>query len=171
MKNKKSEAKQKPSSSSSYNDERFTHIPNNPIFRKVPAKEKRIDVDERFHSMFHDSKFNLNSKVDKRGKPITAKSDKRLATYYSAVGAEKKEKTANRVSKDLQIKGKSKSKERNVEHTTPEEKLDESQSDSSAEEDSSSGDEELEEKNDEDLGKYKSTLSADVKKKNTRCKY
>jgi len=34
-------------------DDRFAHALNDPIFRRVPRKEKRVDIDKRFQSMFH----------------------------------------------------------------------------------------------------------------------
>lgn len=34
-------------------DERFVEAMKNPIFRRIPRKEKKIDIDKRFQSMFH----------------------------------------------------------------------------------------------------------------------
>jgi len=34
-------------------DPRFAEAMKNPIFRRVPKREKKIDIDKRFQSMFH----------------------------------------------------------------------------------------------------------------------
>jgi hypothetical protein len=34
-------------------DERFSRALNNPLYRRVPKKEKRVEIDKRFQSMFH----------------------------------------------------------------------------------------------------------------------
>jgi hypothetical protein len=34
-------------------DGRFSAVLSNPIFRSVPKREKKINIDKRFESMFH----------------------------------------------------------------------------------------------------------------------
>jgi hypothetical protein len=34
-------------------DERFVEAMRNPVFRRVPRREKKVDIDKRFQSMFH----------------------------------------------------------------------------------------------------------------------
>ncbi|CAM1297462.1 ESF1 (predicted) [Pycnogonum litorale] len=63
-------------------DDRFKHIANDPRFRSLPKKEKKIKIDKRFKSMFNDDRFKVKYSVDKRGRPITLTSSENLKDYY-----------------------------------------------------------------------------------------
>ena len=49
-------------------DVRFIHITEDPHFRSISKKEKKLKIDRRFASMFNDPKLKLKYTVDKRGR-------------------------------------------------------------------------------------------------------
>ena len=63
-------------------DKRFAHVAKDPRFRKMPANERRVKIDDRFKHMFKDKKFKMKFSVDKRGKPINLTTDENLKKYY-----------------------------------------------------------------------------------------
>ena len=50
-------------------DSRFSKFNTDPKFRNVPKKQRKVQIDERFQSMFKDKKFVSKVSVDKRGRP------------------------------------------------------------------------------------------------------
>ncbi|CAG7830713.1 unnamed protein product [Allacma fusca] len=64
-------------------DERFSQALKNPLYRRVPKKEKRVEIDKRFQSMFHDKKFKLKYHMDTRGRPIDTTSNENLKRLYN----------------------------------------------------------------------------------------
>ncbi|XP_033219217.1 ESF1 homolog [Belonocnema kinseyi] len=69
-------------------DDRFTHIFNDPKFRRIPKNERKVKIDKRFQSMFKDKKFSVNSTIDKRGKPSVQSSGENLRKYYNISDSE-----------------------------------------------------------------------------------
>lgn len=63
-------------------DERFSHIANDPKFRRIPKGERKVKIDKRFKSMFEDKKFKVKYTVDKRGRPVSHNSKEDLKRYY-----------------------------------------------------------------------------------------
>ena len=63
-------------------DNRFTHIVNDPKFKRLPKNKRKVNIDKRFQSMFKDKNFALCVTVDKRGKPTTQASGDNLRKYY-----------------------------------------------------------------------------------------
>lgn len=63
-------------------DKRFAHIINDPKFRRIPKKERKIKIDKRFQSMFKDQKFKVKYTTDKRGRPVNHTSTEDLKRYY-----------------------------------------------------------------------------------------
>ncbi|KAM4042454.1 ESF1 homolog [Anomaloglossus baeobatrachus] len=63
-------------------DQRFSRVTQDPRFREMPEKEKKIKIDKRFRAMFHDKKFSLKYTVDKRGRPINHNTTEDLKRYY-----------------------------------------------------------------------------------------
>jgi hypothetical protein len=66
-----------------YKDARFSHLINNPRFRKLKSKETKVKIDDRFKSMFEDEKFNIKYKVDKYGREVNKKTSENLKDYYA----------------------------------------------------------------------------------------
>ncbi|XP_053140568.1 ESF1 homolog isoform X3 [Hemicordylus capensis] len=64
------------------NDQRFSRITKDPRFWEMPEKDRKIKIDKRFRSMFHD-KFKLKYTVDKRGRPIQHSSTEDLKRFYN----------------------------------------------------------------------------------------
>jgi hypothetical protein len=64
-------------------DKRFTHLVNDPKFRRIPKNEHKINIDKRFQLMFKDKNFAVKYTVDKRGRPINQTSTENLKKYYN----------------------------------------------------------------------------------------
>ena len=65
-----------------FKDERFAHLLSNPRFKKLPKKEGKVKIDERFKPMFENEKFNIQYNVDKYGRKVNKKSAENLKNYY-----------------------------------------------------------------------------------------
>ena len=65
-----------------FKDERFAHLLSNPRFKKLPRKEGKVKIDERFKPMFENDKFNIQYNVDKYGRKVNKKSAENLKDYY-----------------------------------------------------------------------------------------
>jgi hypothetical protein len=64
-------------------DKRFSNVTSLPIFRSVPKREKKVTIDQRFQGMFSDTKFQADTKIDKRGRRLNVKSTDNLMKYYN----------------------------------------------------------------------------------------
>lgn len=49
----------------------------------MPEKDRKIKIDKRFRSMFHDKRFKLKCAVDKRGRPVNYTSVENLKKFYA----------------------------------------------------------------------------------------
>ncbi|CAJ1052797.1 ESF1 homolog [Xyrichtys novacula] len=100
-------------------DERFLKVKKDPRFWEMPEKERKIKIDKRFQSMFHDSRFKVKYTVDKRGRPINHTSTEDLKRFYkvsdsddedeeedvkSKKAAEKKKKKKEKVEEEVKKK-------------------------------------------------------------------
>ncbi|KAI1896880.1 hypothetical protein AGOR_G00099400 [Albula goreensis] len=63
-------------------DDRFHRVKKDPRFWEMPEKERKIKIDKRFQSMFHDKRFKLKYTVDKRGRPVNHSSTEDLKRFY-----------------------------------------------------------------------------------------
>ena len=63
-------------------DDRFLKVKKDPRFWEMPDKERKIKIDKRFQSMFHDDRFKLKYTVDKRGRPVNHTSSEDLKRFY-----------------------------------------------------------------------------------------
>ncbi|XP_069706231.1 ESF1 homolog [Phaenicophaeus curvirostris] len=64
-------------------DGRFSRVARDPRFWEMPEKERKIKIDKRFRSMFHDKKFKLKYTVDKRGRPVNYTTAEDLKKFYA----------------------------------------------------------------------------------------
>ncbi|XP_032040866.1 ESF1 homolog [Aythya fuligula] len=64
-------------------DERFSRVTRDPRFWEMPEKDRKIKIDKRFRSMFHDKRFKLKCAVDKRGRPVNYTSVENLKKFYA----------------------------------------------------------------------------------------
>ncbi|GAB6020676.1 hypothetical protein CHUAL_003345 [Chamberlinius hualienensis] len=69
-------------------DERFKHIVNDPRFRSLSKNQRKVKIDNRFHSMFSDKQFKVKYSVDKRGRPESTSTDEKLRKYYELSSSE-----------------------------------------------------------------------------------
>lgn len=69
-------------------DDRFSKIKKDPRFWEMPNKERKVKIDKRFQSMFHDQRFKLKYTVDKRGRPISYTSSEDLKRFYKVSDSE-----------------------------------------------------------------------------------
>lgn len=85
-----------------FKDDRFKHIANDPKFRNVPRKDRKIKIDKRFEAMFTDDKFKLKYSVDQRGRPIKHSQIEDLKKYYelSEASDEEVEKAVESANED-----------------------------------------------------------------------
>ncbi|XP_072564862.1 ESF1 homolog [Paramormyrops kingsleyae] len=63
-------------------DDRFLRVKKDPRFWEMPERERKIKIDKRFQSMFHDKRFKLKYTVDKRGRPFSHTSAEDLKRFY-----------------------------------------------------------------------------------------
>uniref|UniRef100_A0A3B1JLX5 ESF1, nucleolar pre-rRNA processing protein, homolog (S. cerevisiae) n=1 Tax=Astyanax mexicanus TaxID=7994 RepID=A0A3B1JLX5_ASTMX len=94
-------------------DDRFTKITKDPRFWEIPDVEKKVRIDKRFQSMFHDERFKLKYTVDKRGRPVSHTSTEDLKRFYkvsdseqSDGGEEEQEEKEKEKEKKKKTKGK-----------------------------------------------------------------
>ena len=66
-------------------DERFARIAKEKKFRSVGRKQRKVQIDQRFQSMFSEPKFVSKCSVDKRGRPTTSFSSKENFKKYYAL--------------------------------------------------------------------------------------
>ncbi|XP_072240138.1 ESF1 homolog [Leuresthes tenuis] len=78
-------------SSNKDQDERFLRVQKDPRFWEMPEKERKIKIDKRFQSMFHDKRFKEKYTVDKRGRPINHSSTEDLKRFYKVSESESEE--------------------------------------------------------------------------------
>lgn len=65
-----------------WKDERFAHLVNDPRFKGIPKKEKKVRIDKRFQSMFSDPKFKIKYTYDKYGRRVDNSSESDLKKFY-----------------------------------------------------------------------------------------
>ncbi|KAJ8394103.1 hypothetical protein AAFF_G00049080 [Aldrovandia affinis] len=63
-------------------DDRFLRVKKDPRFWEMPEKERKIKIDKRFQSMFHDQRFKVKYTVDKRGRPVNHSTTEDLKRFY-----------------------------------------------------------------------------------------
>lgn len=86
-----------------YKDKRFAHLINNPRFKKLPTREGKVKIDDRFKSMFKDNKFKTKYSVDKYGRQVNQTSSEDLKKYYDQSSEESSddEEVPEQVENDL----------------------------------------------------------------------
>lgn len=72
-------------------DERFLRVQKDPRFWEMPERERKVKIDKRFQSMFHDERFKVKYTVDKRGRPINHTSAEDLKRFYKLCDSEEEE--------------------------------------------------------------------------------
>lgn len=73
-------------------DSRFEQAYSDPKFRRIPTKQKKIVIDDRFADMLTQPNFQLTTKVDKRGRPVQHSAEDELKRFYQL--EEKKKETS-----------------------------------------------------------------------------
>lgn len=64
-------------------DLRFARFAQDPRFRKISRKERKVKIDGRFNKMFTDKGFTTNYFVDKRGSKVKKTSKEDLRKFYA----------------------------------------------------------------------------------------
>ncbi|XP_008276563.1 ESF1 homolog isoform X2 [Stegastes partitus] len=72
-------------------DDRFLRVQKDPRFWEMPERERKVKIDKRFQSMFHDERFKVKYTVDKRGRPINHTSTEDLKRFYKLSDSEDEE--------------------------------------------------------------------------------
>lgn len=90
-------------------DDRFLRVKKDPRFWEMPERERKIKIDKRFQSMFHDKRFKLKYTVDKRGRPFNHSSSEDLKRFYELTDSDQSDDQDEQVD-EKQIKKKQKSK-------------------------------------------------------------
>ncbi|KAJ8285053.1 hypothetical protein COCON_G00039030 [Conger conger] len=137
-------------------DDRFLRVKKDPRFWEMPEKERKIKIDKRFQSMFHDQRFKLKYTVDKRGRPISHSSTEDLKRFYNLSDSDQSDD-----GRDERAQGKKKEKKKTKKKKS-EMKVD-SVTQQDVEEDEGGGEEEEEEVEDlpvKALKKGKETLKS-----------
>ncbi|XP_037621665.1 ESF1 homolog isoform X2 [Sebastes umbrosus] len=95
-------------------DERFQRVQKDPRFWEMPERERKIKIDKRFQSMFHDKRFKVKYTVDKRGRPINQTSTEDLKRFYKVSDSEDEDDEDVKSKKAAEGKKKKKVKEKLV---------------------------------------------------------
>lgn len=82
-------------------DERFLRVQKDPRFWEMPERERKVKIDKRFQSMFHDERFKVKYTVDKRGRPINHTSAEDLKRFYKLSDSEGEEAAEVKKKKDV----------------------------------------------------------------------
>uniref|UniRef100_A0A672I777 ESF1, nucleolar pre-rRNA processing protein, homolog (S. cerevisiae) n=1 Tax=Salarias fasciatus TaxID=181472 RepID=A0A672I777_SALFA len=80
-------------------DERFLRVQKDPRFWEMPDRERKVTIDRRFKSMFHDRRFKTTYTVDKRGRPINHSSTDDLKRFYQVSDSEEEDQEKDKKSK------------------------------------------------------------------------
>ncbi|XP_037327819.2 ESF1 homolog [Pungitius pungitius] len=94
-------------------DERFHRVQKDPRFWEMPERERKIKIDKRFQSMFHDKRFKVKYTSDKRGRPINQTSTEDLMRFYNVSDSgeeEEEEEGEGGVKSEKVVEGKKKQK-------------------------------------------------------------
>lgn len=86
-----SKKKKKPVSGGGGDDDRFLRVQKDPRFWEMPERERKVKIDKRFQSMFHDQRFKIKYTVDKRGRPVNHTSSEDLKRFYKVSDSEDEE--------------------------------------------------------------------------------
>ncbi|XP_005461347.1 ESF1 homolog [Oreochromis niloticus] len=92
-------------------DERFLRVQKDPRFWEMPERERKVKIDKRFQSMFHDERFKVKYTVDKRGRPINHTSAEDLKRFYKLSDSEEEEE-AGEGKKAAEVKKKKEKKKK-----------------------------------------------------------
>ncbi|XP_051939902.1 ESF1 homolog [Hippocampus zosterae] len=63
-------------------DARFSRVRRDPRFWEMPERQRKVAIDKRFASMFHDERFQVKCEVDKRGRPVRRSAAEDLRRFY-----------------------------------------------------------------------------------------
>lgn len=99
-------------------DDRFLKVKKDPRFWEMPDKDRKVKIDKRFQSMFHDDRFKLKYTVDKRGRPVNHTSAEDLKRFYKVSDSDLSDDEQQEVKKE---KKKKKNKKAEVEEHEDEE--------------------------------------------------
>ncbi|KAM8878110.1 ESF1 homolog isoform 2-T2 [Spinachia spinachia] len=91
-------------------DERFHRVQKDPRFWEMPERDRKVKIDKRFQSMFHDSRFKVKYTLDKRGRPINQSSTEDLKRFYNVSDSEEEEEEEEDVKSKKSARGKKKKK-------------------------------------------------------------
>ncbi|KAK7165816.1 hypothetical protein R3I93_005788 [Phoxinus phoxinus] len=80
-------------------DERFSKVKKDPRFWEMPNRERKVKIDERFQSMFHDQRFKLKYTVDKRGRPVNHTTTEDLKRFYKLSDSEEEDEKTGKEQK------------------------------------------------------------------------
>ncbi|XP_068590933.1 ESF1 homolog isoform X1 [Cebidichthys violaceus] len=94
-------------------DDRFLRVQKDPRFWEMPERERKIKIDKRFQSMFHDDRFKVKNTVDKRGRPVHQTSAEDLKRFYQLSDSEDEDED-KKSKKSAEGKKKNKGKEKLV---------------------------------------------------------
>lgn len=83
-----SKKKNKPVSGGGGDDDRFLRVQKDPRFWEMPERDRKVKIDKRFQSMFHDQRFKIKYTVDKRGRPVNHTSSEDLKRFYKVSESE-----------------------------------------------------------------------------------
>uniref|UniRef100_A0A8D3BHR7 ESF1, nucleolar pre-rRNA processing protein, homolog (S. cerevisiae) n=1 Tax=Scophthalmus maximus TaxID=52904 RepID=A0A8D3BHR7_SCOMX len=71
-------------------------VSRDPRFWEMPERERKIKIDKRFQSMFHDERFKVKYTVDKRGRPVSHTTTDDLKRFYNVEDEEEEEEEGGR---------------------------------------------------------------------------
>ncbi|KAK7930427.1 hypothetical protein WMY93_006822 [Mugilogobius chulae] len=137
-----SSQKQKHKQQQSDVDDRFSRVQRDPRFWEMPEKQRKVKIDKRFQSMFHDDRFKVKQTVDKRGRAIQHSTKEDLKKFYQLSDSdqeeeeEEEEETKAGLKPDRTKAGPSAEDEDDEDESEEDEESDEDEEDSDSDSDS-----------------------------------
>lgn len=86
-------------------DQRFARVTQDPRFKKISRKEKKLKIDGRFQGMFTDTSFTTKYFVDKRGSKVKKTSKEDLHKFYEISDESDKEDDEKDLDEEIEKKG------------------------------------------------------------------
>ncbi|CAN9510048.1 unnamed protein product [Ophioblennius macclurei] len=89
------------SNKKSAGDERFRRVQKDPRFWEMPDRDRKVKIDRRFQSMFHDRRFKTTYTVDKRGRPVNHSTADDLKRFYQVSDSEEEDEEDDKKKKSV----------------------------------------------------------------------
>ena len=95
-------------------DDRFSKIATDRRFRGAGKKQRKVQIDKRFQSMFKDERFVSKCTVDKRGRPQNFSTKENYRKYYDLKDSDESDSEENSDEEDSPVEEEEEEQEEKV---------------------------------------------------------